>query len=217
MHRINGLGDTQALVGSTVAGACVAGAIAAPGTFGVSAALTCLPSIIKAFLGWLTCGPTSACALKVTATQFAEGIVKLCYGLEPGCALPPGGIAIVPGANPPKFCSYSVAGLIERCDLYNASIVLNRAQSLMQQKLTVTSDPVTPYVQRWYDQYGPATFNDLKSHLAAAQAVCGAAASQPGNQSQYPGGIIPTPTGSSYTPYIILGGIGLVGLFFMMR
>jgi hypothetical protein len=216
---MSGLGDTQqGVIGSTVAGACLAGAIAAPGTFGVSAALTCLPSVIKAFLGWLTCGPTSACALKVSATQFAEGIVKLCYGLEPGCTLPPGGIPIVPGANPPKFCASSVAGLIERCDLYNANIVLQRTQALMQQKLNVTSDPVTPYVKNWYNQYGVATFSDLQSHLTAAQSQCGAAASQPGSSSQYPGGVIPLPsTSSSYTPYIILGGIGLVGLIFMMK
>lgn len=213
--RMNGLGDAQqGVIGTTAAGACLAGAIAAPGTFGVSAALTCLPSAIKAFIGWLTCGPTSACALKVNATQFAEGIVRLCYGLEGGCSLPPPGIPVVPGANPPKFCASSVAGLIERCDLNSAQTVLIRVQSLMQQKLGVTQDPVTPYVKNWYNQYGIQTFADLNARLAEGRSKCTTLVNTGGGGSTtFPPS---TGTSSSITP-LLIGGLALLAFMMMKR
>jgi hypothetical protein len=153
--------------------------------------------------------------LKVQATQFAEAAVPLFYGLEPNCAMPPGGLPVTPGANPPKFCASSVAGMIERCQLAQAQQLLNLIQSKFQQ--AISSQPQEgPYIARWWNEYGSPGSLQLSAIIQSAQASGTCAYVPPTGGGSYPP-IYTPPSTTSYTPYIILGGIGLVGLIFMMK
>src|SRR5258705_11071604 len=55
--------------------------------------------------------------LKIEATQFVEGMVRIMYGLEADCRMPTPGLPIIPNNTTPTFCNASIAGMIERCRL----------------------------------------------------------------------------------------------------
>lgn len=133
-----------------------------------------LPTIVdpgfKAIFDWIT-GKTGE--YKLEATSFAENAVKVFYGLEPDCSMPPAGIDIVPGNPTPRFCSASVAGEIERCHLSDASSLLSQTKSMFTTRMNNPADPVAPYIKRWYDQYGVNDFSNLQLKINSASATCG--------------------------------------------
>jgi hypothetical protein len=129
----------------------------------------------QAVVDWLL-GRTGQ--LKVTATKFAESMVKVMYGLEPDCALPPPGIPIVPGNPEPKFCSGSIAGMIERCRLTDAQNTLNGVKDQFAEKTRKNAQGAYvfeegQYVARWLSDYGNNDFSNLATKITAARATCG--------------------------------------------
>ena len=151
--------------------------------------------------------------LKIEATQFAEGAVRVFYGLEPGCAMPPPNLGITPGKTPPyTFCASSVAGMIERCQLQNAAQLLQLIQQKFQQAMS--QQPVGPYIARWWTEYGQHDVLSLTSIIQSAQSKCGVTV--PPGSYQPPIGVPPIGT-TNISPYLILGGIALIGFMFAMK
>lgn len=111
--------------------------------------------------------------LKIEATQFAEGMNRLFYGMEPGCTNPVPNIPVVPNNPTPKFCSTSVAGMIERCRTTEATMGLNSITTQFQQRMANSSDPAAPYIQRWWNEYGQNNVSVLTSTIANARGTCG--------------------------------------------
>jgi hypothetical protein len=129
---------------------------------------------LKALVDWIT-GRTGQ--LKLTATEFAEGMVKVMYGLDPDCRMPEPGIPIVAGTPTPKFCAGSIAGMIERCRLSDAQASLDQVKAQFAEKTRKTSTGYVyeegPYVQNWVNQYGNNDFSNLATKITAARATCG--------------------------------------------
>ena len=121
-------------------------------------------------IDWIT-GRTGQ--LRIQATQFAENMVKLMYGLEPDCALPPPGIPVVANNREPRFCAGSIAGNIERCKLYEAQNSLTYISNALTQKANSTTDPAAPYIKRWFDEYGRNDISNLGAIIQSARATCG--------------------------------------------
>lgn len=130
---------------------------------------------LKPLIDWIT-GRTGE--LKITATEFAEGMVIAMYGTEPNCGMPQPNIPIVPNANPPKFCAGSIAGMIERCRIFEAQSSLDQVDRQFNERTRKNANgtwmyPEGEFVKRWVDQY----WNNDKSHLSTAittaRATCG--------------------------------------------
>lgn len=195
---------------------------------------------LQALINWLT-GKTGE--LKITATQFAESMVKLMYGIGEDCHLPPPGLPIIPNNPTPTFCAGSVAGMIERCQTGQASNLLN---SIKQQFAEKTRKNVNgtwvyqegPYVYNWLQQYGNNDFSNLSSKIASAGGACGiGGGSITPNPIPGPGGSFTCPQNYRYNPtmerceyvlpgvqtglstntLIALGGFALVAMFIMKR
>jgi hypothetical protein len=133
---------------------------------------------------------------KVLATAKAESFVKSMYGLAPDCTLPPPGLPIVPGGT--HFCSNSIAGMIERCNLAQAQQYLGWLTQQMQQ--LAQQDP--HYFGQWFTVYGIHDIPYLQSKIVEATALCAGMAAQS-----------PSPTGTSLTnPGAALGGISTTTL-----
>lgn len=126
-------------------------------------------SSFKAIIDWIT-GKTGE--LKIQATQFAENAVKAMYGLDPDCRMPTPGIPIVPMAQPPRFCVASIAGMIERCRLADASSSLTMLKNRFTTEMNSGSQ-MAPYVKRWYDEYGRNDMSNLEQLITNARATCG--------------------------------------------
>lgn len=129
----------------------------------------------KDLLDWIT-GRVGE--LKVTATEFVEGMVKTMYGREPGCTMPEPGIPIIAGANPPKFCAGSIAGMIERCRLSDAQNSLDTIIRQFDERTRRNSSggyiyPEGEFVKRWMDQYWNNDRSNLTTAITTARAVCG--------------------------------------------
>lgn len=124
----------------------------------------------KALFDWIT-GKTGE--YKEEATRFAENAVKIFYGLEPDCSMPPPGIPIVPGTNENRFCSASVAGLIERCQLTNARNLLEQTKNQFTSRMNVANDPVAPFIKNWWNQYGQNDYSGLTLKISSATGSCG--------------------------------------------
>ena len=159
-NRLKGLGDVTATVPDWKLGT-PAGTIGSTNTSG-SISMSTFWDILTGRQG----------QLKIDATQFAEGMVRLFYGLDPSCTMPPGGIPVVPNASAPRFCPTSVAGAIERCRITEASSSLLYAERQLQ---TRSSDgtPMAPYIKAWYDQYGRNDVSYLNGIIVSARSVCG--------------------------------------------
>ena len=123
----------------------------------------------KAIIDWIT-GRTGQ--LKIQATQFAENAVKTMYGLDPDCRMPTGGIPVVPMASPPKFCVASIAGMIERCRLSDATNSLSMLKNKFQAEMGTQSE-MAPYIKRWWDEYGRNDISNLEMLITNARATCG--------------------------------------------
>lgn len=123
----------------------------------------------KAIIDWIT-GKTGQ--LKIQATQFAENAVKAMYGLDSDCRMPQPGLPIVPMASPPKFCVASIAGMIERCRLTDASSSLSMLKTRFTAEMNSGSE-MAPYVKRWYDEYGRNDMSNLEQIITNARATCG--------------------------------------------
>lgn len=126
-------------------------------------------SSFKAIIDWIT-GKSGQ--LKIQATQFAENAVKAMYGLDPDCRMPSPGIPVVPMASPPKFCVASIAGMIERCRLSDASSSLSMLKNRFQTEMSSGSE-MAPYVKRWWDEYGRNDISNLEQLITNARATCG--------------------------------------------
>jgi hypothetical protein len=130
---------------------------------------------LKDLLDWIT-GRTGQ--LKVTATEFVEGMVKVMYGLEPGCSMPEPGIQIVAGANPPKFCAGSIAGMVERCRLSDAQTSLDTIQRQFTDRTARNSSggwiyPEGEFVKRWMDEHWSNDKSNLTNAITTGRAICG--------------------------------------------
>src|SRR6185295_14318666 len=110
--------------------------------------------------------------LKIEATQFAEGMVRLMYGLEPNCGMPTPGLPIVAGANPPRFCSTSVAGAIERCRINEASASIAYVDQQLQRRSS-DGTQMAPLILNWYNQYGRNDVSYLNGVILTARGACG--------------------------------------------
>lgn len=201
----------------------------------ISFLTTSADSSFKALIDWLT-GKVGQ--LKIQATTFAENAVKAMYGLDPDCRLPEPGIPIVPMAQPPKFCTASIAGMIERCRLSDASSSLNLLKTRFTQEMNSGSE-VAPYIKRWYDEYGKNDFANLEQIISNARATCGIGGGGTGvTPVPVPGPTGPTcppnwkynpvaercdyvlpgiQTGMSSTTLMIMAGMAAVALFAFMR
>jgi len=169
---------------------------------------------------------------KVEATQFAEGMVKLMYGLEPDCRMPQPGIPVVANANPPKFCGSSVAGAIERCRLNEASASLNYINQQLQSRSNDGSQ-TAPLIKNWFDQYGRNDISSLNGIILASRAVCGTIGTigkvcqtgyhwdfsrlqcVPGETGS--GGVIGSGEGLSTNTIMLMGAAALAFVFLMKR
>lgn len=120
------------------------------------------------FLGFLRGG-----YYKIEATQFAEGMNRIYYGMEPGCTDPVPNIPVVPNNSTPKFCATSVAGMIERCRTYEATNALNSIKTEFQRRMSNTSDPQAQYIARWWNEYGVGNDSRLRATISSAASVCG--------------------------------------------
>lgn len=123
----------------------------------------------KALIDWIT-GRSGE--YKLQATSFAENAVKTMYGKEPDCSMPPPGIPIIPKNPTPQFCGGSIAGMIERCRLSDASSVLNGIKQQFMTRMN-SSDPVAPYIRNWWNQYGQNDFSNLTLKIQSSQSTCG--------------------------------------------
>lgn len=129
----------------------------------------------KELLDWIT-GRTGQ--LKVNATEFVEGMVKTMYGREPGCTMPESGIQIIAGAQPPKFCAGSIAGMIERCRLSDAQISLDTISRQFTERTTRNSSggwvyPEGEFVKRWMDEHWNNDKANLTTAITTGRATCG--------------------------------------------
>jgi hypothetical protein len=128
----------------------------------------------KAILDWIS-GRSGE--LKVTATEFAEGMVKLMYGVGDSCGMPPAGLPIIANNPSPTFCAGSVAGMIERCRISDAQFTLDSIKSQFAEKTRKSGTSWIyeegPYVKAWQDQYGNNDFSNLATKITAARATCG--------------------------------------------
>ena len=169
--------------------------------------------------------------LKIQATTFAENAVKMMYGTEPNCGMPPSGIPVVPLADPPKFCAASVAGQIERCRLSDASNSLSMIKSKFTSEMSSGSE-IAPYVKRWYDEYGRNDFTNLEMLINNSKAACsggGTITPVPVGGNCPPGYkynatmercdyVLPgVQTGISSNTLLALGGFAILALFLMKR
>ena len=111
--------------------------------------------------------------LKIEATQFAEGMNRLFYGMEPGCTNPVPNIPVVPNNPTPRFCASSVAGMIERCRISEARIGLQSISTQFQQRMSNSSDPAAPYISRWWNEYGQNNVSSLTAIIANSGGTCG--------------------------------------------
>jgi hypothetical protein len=111
--------------------------------------------------------------LKIEATQFVEGMVRIMYGLEGDCSMPQPGIPIVPNNTSPRFCAASIAGMIERCRLTEAQSALNAMSSEFQSRMNNPNDPIAPYIKRWWDDYGRNDLSGLTTKISSARGTCG--------------------------------------------
>lgn len=164
--------------------------------------------------------------LKIDATQFAEGMNRLFYGLEPGCTNPTPGIPVVANSSTPRFCSTSVAGMIERCRLYEAGNGLSSISTQFQQRMNST-DPAAPYIKRWWDEYGRNNVSVLSATIATAGGTCGITGEVPKLCTEplvwsaaqlkcVPRGT--TEPGGGISSTVVIGGaIALVALMMFMR
>lgn len=130
---------------------------------------------LKDLLDWIT-GRTGQ--LKVTATDFVEGMVKVMYGRDPGCTMPEPGIPIIAGANPPKFCAGSIAGMIERCRLSDAQTSLDTVDRQFQTRTQRNTSggwmyPEGEFVKRWMDEHWNNDKSGLTTAITTGRAVCG--------------------------------------------
>ena len=120
------------------------------------------------FLGMLRGGQ-----LKIDATQFAEGMNRLFFCMEPGCTNPVPNIPVVPNNPTPRFGATSVAGMIERCRINEARNGLSYISSEFQRRMSSASDPMAPYIKRWWDEYGRNNVSSLNAIIANAAGTCG--------------------------------------------
>ena len=111
--------------------------------------------------------------LKIEATQFVEGMVRLMYGLEPDMRMPTPGIQVIPNNTTPSFAAGSIAGMIERCRLTEAQSTLNAMNSEFQSRMNNTQDPLAPYIKRWWDEYGRNDYSNLSTKITSGRATCG--------------------------------------------
>lgn len=111
--------------------------------------------------------------LRIEATQFAEGMNRLTYGMEPGCTDPTEGIPVVPNTSSPRFCATSVAGMIERCRTYEALNALNSIKTQFLARINNQSDPMASFIGRWWTQYGVGNDSRLRATITSAAGVCG--------------------------------------------
>lgn len=111
--------------------------------------------------------------LKIEATQFAEGMNRLYYGMEPGCTDPVPNIPVIPNNTTPKFCASSVAGMIERCRIYEATNALNSIKTQFLARINNQQDPMGPYINRWWQDYGIGNDSRLKATISSAGGTCG--------------------------------------------
>ena len=159
----------------------------------------------KDLLDWIT-GRTGQ--LKVTATDFVEGMVKTMYGREPGCAMPEPGIQIIAGANPPKFCAGSIAGMIERCRLSDAQNSLDTIIRQFDERTRRDSSgnymyPEGEFVKRWMDQYWNNDRSNLTTAITTGRATCGIGGGGPvvvPSPIPGPGGTFTCPPNYRYNP-----------------
>lgn len=169
---------------------------------------------------------------KVEATQFAEGMVKLMYGLEPNCGMPQGGIPVVAGANPPHFCGGSVAGAIERCRLTEASASLAYVDRQLQLR-SAEATQTGPLIRSWYNQYGRNDISNLNGVILTSRGVCGTIGTigkvcQTGYHWDFSrlqcipgetggGGIIGSGEGISTNTIMLIAAAGLAAIFLLKR
>ena len=143
---------------------------------------------LKEIVDWIT-GKTGQ--LKVTATVFSEGMVKIMYGLDPDCRLPEPGIAIIPGNPTPRFCAGSIAGMIERCRLSDAQASLDQIKTQFAEKTRKAGTGYVyeegQYVDRWLNEYGHNDFSNLATKITAARATCGVGGGGGGVPAPIPG------------------------------
>lgn len=166
--------------------------------------------------------------LKIEATQFAEGMNRLFYGLEPGCTNPVPGIPVVPNNPTPRFCSSSVAGMIERCRISEARTGLQSIATQFQQRMSNTSDPAAPYIQRWWNEYGQNNVSTLTAIIANAGGTCGVTGEIPKVctspqywctsllKCTYPGEC-PSGTGGGNQTLILMAVIGFAAMMMLRR
>jgi hypothetical protein len=159
-NRLNGLADVTATTPDWKLGTPV-GTIGSTSTSG-SISMQQILDLLSGRLG----------QLKIDATQFAEGMVRLFYGMEPGCTMPQPGIPVVPNNSSPKFCATSIAGAIERCRINEASSSLLYAERQLQTRSN-DGTPMAPYIKAWYDQYGRNDISYLNGVIVSARSVCG--------------------------------------------
>lgn len=117
--------------------------------------------------------------LKIDATQFVEAMNRVFYGMEPGCTNPVPNIPVVANNSAPKFCASSIAGMIERCRLTEANMTLSSVNTQFQSRMNNQSDPMAPYIKRWWDQYGATNVSSLTAIIAGGAATCGVIGSIP--------------------------------------
>lgn len=175
------------------------------------------------FLGFLRGG-----YYKIEATQFAEGMNRIYYGMEPGCTDPIPNIPVVPNNSTPKFCATSVAGMIERCRTYEATNALNSIKTQFQQRIANTSDPQAQYIARWWNEYGIGNDSRLRATITSAASVCGITGDVPKlctapqtfcaplAKCVYPGEC-PSITGGNTGMLMIVAAVGLFAVMMLRR
>ena len=159
--------------------------------------------------------------MKTFATTEAEGFVKAFWSHDP-CGDPKASIQnwnpnpqtrlsqITTYPNPsPIFCEDCVAGMIERCNLSDASEFLQwLAQSMTAQ---AQRDPTQGRFLNWYNEYGMGTIMDATLALQKAESLCPSATTI--TTSTTPTISASDVLSSIPTSWLILGGIGLFGLW----
>lgn len=166
--------------------------------------------------------------LKIEATQFVEGMNRLFFGMEPGCTNPVPNIPVVPNNPTPKFCSSSVAGMIERCRTTEASTGLQSIVTQFQQRMSNPNDQTGVYIRRWWQEYGQNNISNLTATIANARGACGVTGDIPKlctspqtfctplMKCVYPGEC-PSVPGGNTTTIMMIAAMGLLAMMLMRR